>query len=130
MLIQLDRVLRAYAHVITDQGYQHSCQLCDAFGVLTTDGTHLYYLSPYQLHPVVLVEDAGLGHAVVVVDGEATSDPCLDFRLCLHKPSNAFALRTSIREPPASHPRHEPIPEGLGKKLPIRSGNRPMRRER
>jgi hypothetical protein len=52
----------------------------DARRVLATDGTHLYDL-PDQLHPVILVEYPRLGHAVVVVDGEATSDPRLDFRL-------------------------------------------------
>ena len=63
------------------------------------------------MEAVVLVEYSRLGHAVVVVDGEATSDLHPDFSVCLHSSSDTFAQRISVRELPASHPGADRFPE-------------------
>lgn len=49
--------------------------------VVCADRCHFQDLPLDELHPVVLVEDPGLGHAMVVVDGETPPGNLLRFRL-------------------------------------------------
>lgn len=47
--------------------------------VIRTDRRHIDHLSPDQLDPVVLVQDARLSHPVIIVEGEPMAGHC---RLC------------------------------------------------
>jgi len=55
---------------VRDARHQDLHQAHDARGVTTTDRAHLDDLAVDKLHPVILAQDAGLGHAVIVVDVE------------------------------------------------------------
>ena len=56
-----------------------------AVGMAPADGRHLHHLPVYELHPVVLVEDASLAHLPVLLHGKAAP---LD-GLLLHDPRHA-----------------------------------------
>jgi hypothetical protein len=86
VLVEPDRALNTDDIPLALGSPQQLVQPHDASVVAAADGRHLDYLSFDELDPVVLVEDAGLGHAVVVMDGEMPPDDLG------HKPSGTLAL--------------------------------------
>jgi hypothetical protein len=77
VFVQVDRVLHGYFVTFTArcpsirETDEYPVELPYAPNVAPTDGRHLHDLPVYKLDAVVLREDAGLAHLVVLLDGEA-----------------------------------------------------------
>src|SRR2546422_8913 len=65
-----DWILRPENRPTAKAGEQQIIQLCNTGRVMTTDWSHLDDVAADELDPIILVEDVGFDHPVVLVQRE------------------------------------------------------------